>query len=84
MSMGIQERIINMMERDETTYEQADDLYRALVRLVAPEEMGKRYKVMAIVPGTSPPPGFDQVDGGGGGVDVTSSSSTAASTPLSS
>jgi SAM-dependent MidA family methyltransferase len=60
MSMGIQERIINMMEREETTYEQADDLYRALVRLVGPDEMGKRYKVLAIVNGTTPPPAFEK------------------------
>jgi NADH dehydrogenase [ubiquinone] 1 alpha subcomplex assembly factor 7 len=53
MAMGIQERIINLMERDDTTEEQAENLYRSLVRLASPEEMGERYKVLAIAPATT-------------------------------
>lgn len=61
MSMGIQERIVDMMEREETTYEQADNMYKALIRLVSSEEMGQRYKVLSIVPGTDAPPGFEDL-----------------------
>jgi NADH dehydrogenase [ubiquinone] 1 alpha subcomplex assembly factor 7 len=53
MAMGIQERVINLVERDDTTEEQAENLYRSLLRLASPEEMGERYKVLAIVPVTT-------------------------------
>ena len=64
MSMGAQDRVIQLMESPQTTDEQAEDLYQALVRLAAPEEMGERFKVMGLVPSggaeeeSSPPPGF--------------------------
>jgi NADH dehydrogenase [ubiquinone] 1 alpha subcomplex assembly factor 7 len=53
MSMGIQERIINLMERDDVTEQQAENLYHALIRLVSSEQMGERYKVLSIVPTTA-------------------------------
>ena len=62
IAMGIQQRVIQLIERDDVTDEKAEDLYNAMVRLVSSEEMGKRYKVMCIVPtlneSDSPPPGF--------------------------
>ena len=68
VAMGLQERIVNLMERDEVTDEQAEDLYQAMVRLVSPEQMGERYKVLAITTArddadgaaaADPPPGFE-------------------------
>jgi Putative S-adenosyl-L-methionine-dependent methyltransferase len=53
MAMGIQERVIDLMQRDSVSDEQAENLYHALVRLVSPEEMGERYKVMAIASTTT-------------------------------
>jgi len=67
MAMGLQERIVNLMERDEVTDEQAEDFYQAMVRLVSPEQMGELYKVLAITTtarddgaaAADPPPGFE-------------------------
>lgn len=47
-SMGIVERVVALVENDATTSEQADDLVSALERLISPQEMGERYKVLAI------------------------------------
>lgn len=61
ISMGAAERVSDLIENDETTDEQAEDLYNALERLVLPEQMGERYKVMAIAKkkdGIFSPPGF--------------------------
>jgi NADH dehydrogenase [ubiquinone] 1 alpha subcomplex assembly factor 7 len=61
VAMGIQERVINHIEKDETTDEEAEDLYESMVRLASPEHMGQRFKVMAIVKAGSSdeaPPGF--------------------------
>jgi len=61
MSMGAQDRVIQLIESENTTEQQAEDLYAALVRLASPEEMGERYKVMAIASkkeDTFEPPGF--------------------------
>ena len=60
MAMGLQERIIRAIEDDQTTDEQAEDLYQAMVRLASPEEMGTRYKVLALARMTSSdrPPAF--------------------------
>ena len=68
VSMGAQERVISHIQKDSTTDEEAEDLFGALNRLVAPEEMGTRYKVLGIAAerqkeygSTSysvPPPGF--------------------------
>ena len=60
-SMGAVERTINLIEDDNTTDEQAEDLCIALERLVSVEEMGERFKVLAIArkkDGIFPPPGF--------------------------
>ena len=60
-SMGIVERVERYIENDGTTDDQAYELYSALERLVAPEQMGERYKVLAIAPKKEkvfPPPGF--------------------------
>lgn len=60
-SMGIVERVVSLIEDDATTDEEAEDLYAALERLILPEQMGSRYKVMAIgrkKDGIFAPPGF--------------------------
>jgi NADH dehydrogenase [ubiquinone] 1 alpha subcomplex assembly factor 7 len=60
-SMGAMERSIMLIEDEKTTDEQAEEIYNALERLVSPEQMGERYKVMAIAhkkDGIFPPPGF--------------------------
>jgi NADH dehydrogenase [ubiquinone] 1 alpha subcomplex assembly factor 7 len=60
-SMGAMDRVIQLIEDDNTTEEQAADLYYALERLVQPEHMGERYKVLAIArkkAGLYAPPGF--------------------------
>lgn len=60
-SMGIVQRVEKQIEADSTTDEQASALYSALERLLAPEQMGERYKVLAIArkkDGLFPPPGF--------------------------
>jgi NADH dehydrogenase [ubiquinone] 1 alpha subcomplex assembly factor 7 len=62
IAMGMQERVIQLMEREDVTDQQAEDLYNAMVRLASPDEMGGRYKVLCIVPQQTnmdtPPPGF--------------------------
>ena len=60
-SMGIVERVVSLIEDDKTTDEEAEDLYNALERLVLPEQMGERYKVLAIArkkEAIFAPPGF--------------------------
>lgn len=60
-SMGATERVIHLIEDDHTTDEQAEEIYHALERLVLPEHMGERYKVLAIArkkDGIFAPPGF--------------------------
>jgi len=60
-SMGAVERTIKLIEDDNTTDEQADDLCTALERLVSEDEMGGRFKVLAIAKkksGIFAPPGF--------------------------
>lgn len=60
-SMGIVERVEKYIEDEETTDDQAYELYSALERLVSPEQMGERYKVLAIATKKEkvfPPPGF--------------------------
>ena len=61
MEMGAADRVVALIERDGTTDEQAEDLCNALERLVDPEHMGERYKVMAIARKKDDifnPPGF--------------------------
>ncbi|KAL7521728.1 hypothetical protein ACHAWX_006403 [Stephanocyclus meneghinianus] len=60
-SMGIVERVERYIEDEKTTDDQAYELYSALERLVGSDQMGERYKVLAIAPkkeGLFPPPGF--------------------------
>lgn len=60
-SMGATERVIRLVERDDTTDEQAEVLCDALERLVTEEHMGERYKVLGIArkkEGVFDPPGF--------------------------
>ena len=60
-SMGIVERVVGLIEDEKTTDEEAEDLYSALERLIAPEQMGERYKVLAIArkkDAIFAPPGF--------------------------
>ena len=60
-SMGIVQRVEKQIEADSTTDEQAYELYSALERLLAPDQMGERYKVLAIArkkEGLFPPAGF--------------------------
>ena len=48
MSMGAQERAIHLIESANTSDEDAENIYQALVRLCDPQEMGERFKVLAI------------------------------------
>lgn len=60
-SMGIIERVTALIEDESTLDEQAEDLYAALERLVLPDQMGERYKVLAIAKKKDDifaPPGF--------------------------
>ena len=60
-SMGVVERVERYIEDDATTDDQAYELYSAMERLMAPDQMGERYKVLAIAAkkgGIFSPPGF--------------------------
>lgn len=48
VAMGAKKRVIQCIESDGTTDEEAEELFFALERLVAPDQMGIRYKVLAI------------------------------------
>lgn len=50
MRMGAADMVINSIEQDDTTPEQAQRLTDALKYLVLPENMGERYKVLALAP----------------------------------
>ena len=59
--MGIVQRVEKKIEDSDTTDEEAYEIYSAMERLMVPEEMGERYKVLAIAAkkdGLFPPPGF--------------------------
>lgn len=61
MSMGAQDRAIHLIENENTSEEDAENIYQALVRLCDPAEMGERFKVLAIAAkkdGIFQPPGF--------------------------
>jgi NADH dehydrogenase [ubiquinone] 1 alpha subcomplex assembly factor 7 len=49
MAMGANDRAIQLIENDNTTEEEAENIYQALVRLCSPEDMGQRFKVMALL-----------------------------------
>jgi NADH dehydrogenase [ubiquinone] 1 alpha subcomplex assembly factor 7 len=64
-SMGAIDRISRFIENDKTTDEEANLAYQALEKLVSPEQMGERYKVLAISAkkdGIFEPAGFDGGD----------------------
>jgi NADH dehydrogenase [ubiquinone] 1 alpha subcomplex assembly factor 7 len=59
--MGIVQRVEKKIEDPETTDDEAYELYSAMERLLLSEQMGERYKVLAIAPKKDdlfPPPGF--------------------------
>ncbi|KAL3776141.1 hypothetical protein ACHAW5_003259 [Stephanodiscus triporus] len=59
--MGIVQRVEKKIEDPDTTDEEAFEIYSAMERLIVAEQMGERYKVLAIAPkkdGLFPPPGF--------------------------
>jgi NADH dehydrogenase [ubiquinone] 1 alpha subcomplex assembly factor 7 len=61
LSMGLQERVLAVIEDDRTDEDHAENLYQSMVRLASPDEMGERFKVLAIVHhdgrnGDQPPP----------------------------
>ena len=61
MAMGAQDRAIHLIESDNTSGDDAENIYQALVRLCDPAEMGERFKVLAIAKkkdGIFQPPGF--------------------------
>jgi len=61
-SMGCPERLLKLIERDECSDEEAERMVEAYERLVAPDQMGKRYKVLALVDAKQSGPvpgGFD-------------------------
>lgn len=57
-AMGIVERVQQLIDDDRTSDEQATDLYHALERLLLPDQMGERYKVLAITNHADAPAGF--------------------------
>ena len=61
-AMGIVERVERRVGCESTTDDEAAELVSSLERLMDPDEMGERYKVMAIAPGRRdelfPPPAF--------------------------
>lgn len=60
-SMGAVERVVALIDKDETTDEQAEELFLGLQRLVSPEEMGERFKVLGVVSGDNEgAPGFSR------------------------
>lgn len=62
MSLGAGNRVEELIDDDNTTDGQAEDLYTAFERLVLPEHMGERFNVLAIAkkdPKRHCPPGFE-------------------------
>lgn len=62
MSLGAANRVEELIDDDNTTEEQAEDLFAAFERLVLPEHMGERFNVLAIAkqdPERHCPPGFE-------------------------
>jgi NADH dehydrogenase [ubiquinone] 1 alpha subcomplex assembly factor 7 len=62
MRMGISDIVISKIEQDDTTFETAQALSKALKFLVLPEHMGERFKVLALGrkrEGIFAPPGME-------------------------
>lgn len=49
MQMGILARLEQLIELEQTTDEEANQLVRSFKYLVEPQHMGKKFKVMSIV-----------------------------------
>ena len=49
MNMGIAERVKQLLGKPNVTDEQAQYLVASMKKLVLPEEMGKRFKVLGII-----------------------------------
>ena len=59
--MGIVQRVEKKIEDPSTSDDEAFELYSAMERLMLADQMGERYKVLAIAAkkdGVFPPPGF--------------------------
>ena len=59
--MGVVQRVERKIEDPATADDKADEIYSAMERLMAPDQMGERYKVLAIAvrkEGLFPPPAF--------------------------
>jgi NADH dehydrogenase [ubiquinone] 1 alpha subcomplex assembly factor 7 len=54
LRMGIIERVQQLIDKEETTEQQANDLFQSLKMLVDPQKMGTKYKVMNL--SHTPPP----------------------------
>jgi SAM-dependent MidA family methyltransferase len=49
MNMGIAHRVEQLINADHVTNDEANNLFEAMKKLVLPEVMGSKFKVMAIV-----------------------------------
>ena len=54
--MGIVPRLEALLNLDDITESQVEDLISACERLLDPEQMGERYKVLAVVDAGAPEP----------------------------
>jgi NADH dehydrogenase [ubiquinone] 1 alpha subcomplex assembly factor 7 len=67
MSLGIVSRVEALIEQDDVSVQQANELFEGMKRLVQAEDMGLKYKVLAMVGGRAgkmdvsvgAPPGFE-------------------------
>jgi len=65
MSLGAGNRVEALIDDDETTEDQAENLFTAFERLVSAEHMGERFKVLAVSQADEStsericPPGFE-------------------------
>ena len=62
MSLGAGERVETLIDDENVTEDQAEDLFNAFERLASPDHMGERFKVLAITENDSTKrclPGFE-------------------------
>jgi len=55
MRMGVVQRVEQLLDSEETSDQQADNLFSSLKYLVQPEHMGQKFKVLCIASPTLPP-----------------------------
>ena len=68
--MGIETRLMSLLDQDSINDDQAMALYDSYRRLVDPEQMGRKYKVLACIHEEAikegqdpiPPPAFENLD----------------------